>query len=304
MSDEKLTNFGKTAGRVSVGLAVLFAITFAVGTFLDRDIAAAVFSKGNIAALAVSTLGIYVYCGAYSFYFGAALSQTLKVETRPKRIIYSIIVAVLGTIVMIIAGGSVLDVNNLGGIFPKVTRNVPQMAIVFFVVFLPLAVIGFVVAKKNADPTLGRRIVLMLNCMTLLFLCYELIKLGMPRPRFRLISQGIEGIDFHAWYDPISNKEELISTWGINSDDLKSFPSGHTANAIMSITILPGLALVIPALKKRINLLFISGLIFGFVVLLSRMVLGAHFLSDVSVGGFIASVASAIYYKRERTLFR
>jgi len=35
----------------------------------------------------------------------------------------------------------------------------------------------------------------------------------------------------------------------------------------------------------------------GIAVLLSRMVLGAHFLSDVSCGGFTASVVSAVYYR-------
>ena len=178
------------------------------------------------------------------------------------------------------------------------------MAITFFVVFLPVAVVGFVFGKKSTDPRLGRRIVLILNCMVIMFLAYELIKTGMPRPRFRLVSQNIEGIGFHAWFDPIQNKNDLISAFNLNGDDFKSFPSGHTANGIMSIAVLPGLAAVVPALKKRMTLLFFVGLVFGFAVLASRMVLGAHFLSDVSVGGFIASVASAVYYKREETLFR
>lgn len=304
MSDENHVSFNKFAIRISVCLAVIFLAAFAVGTFFDHQVAEAVFSRGNVAALVVSTLGIYVFCGAFSFYFGAALSQALKVEPRPKRILYSTIVAILGICVMIGSGGSLLDINNLGGIFPEVHRDVPQMAITFFVVFLPVAVVGFVFGKKSTDPRLGRRIVLILNCMVIMFLAYELIKTGMPRPRFRLVSQNIEGIGFHAWFDPIQNKNDLISAFNLNGDDFKSFPSGHTANGIMSIAVLPGLAAVIPALKKRMTLLFFVGLVFGFAVLASRMVLGAHFLSDVSVGGFIASVASAVYYKREETLFR
>lgn len=304
MTDANRMSFNKTAGRVSVCLAALFAVTFVAGTFLDHTIAAAVFSGGNVAALAVSTLGIYVFCGAYSFYFGAALSQALKVTPRSKRLCYSTVVVILGVVVMLAAGGSILDVNNLGGIFPQVHRDVPQMLIAFFAGFFPISVIGFLLGKKNEDPSLGRRLVLILNCMTVMFIAYELIKLGMPRPRFRLISRDIGGIGFHAWYDPIKNKEELISAFGINRDDFKSFPSGHTANAVMSIAILPGLAVVVPALKKRLGLLLIAGIVFGFVVLASRMVLGAHFLSDVSVGGFIACVTSAVYYRREASLFR
>ena len=303
MTEDNRLRFGKTAGRIAVCMAVFFAITFAIGTFFDHPIAAAIFSGGNIPALIVSSLGIYVFCGAFSFYFGAALSQALKVANDFKRTIYSTFIIFFGVIVMTIAGGSLLDINNLGGIFPEVRRTIPQMIIVFLFVFLPIAVLGFFLGRRNNDPTLGRRIVLILNCMAVMFIIYEIIKTGLPRPRFRLIQEHIDGVDFHAWYDPIKNKDELIETFGIYSDNFKSFPSGHTANAILSIAILPGLAAVVPALRNKKKVLFVAGFVFGFLVLASRMVLGAHFLSDVSCGGFIASVMSAVYYKRERQLF-
>ena len=287
MTEDNRLRFGKTAGRIAVCMAVFFAITFAIGTFFDHPIAAAIFSGGNIPALIVSSLGIYVFCGAFSFYFGAALSQALKVANDFKRTIYSTFIIFFGVIVMTIAGGSLLDINNLGGIFPEVRRTIPQMIIVFLFVFLPIAVLGFFLGRRNNDPTLGRRIVLILNCMAVMFIIYEIIKTGLPRPRFRLIQEHIDGVDFHAWYDPIKNKDELIETFGIYSDNFKSFP----------------LAAVVPALRKKLKALFVAGFVFGFLVLASRMVLGAHFLSDVSCGGFIASVMSAVYYKRERQLF-
>ena len=303
MTEDNRLRFGKTAGRIAVCMAVFFAITFAIGTFFDHPIAAAIFSGGNIPALIVSSLGIYVFCGAFSFYFGAALSQSMKIANDFKRTIYCSFIIFFGVIVMTVAGGSLLDINNLGGIFPEIRRTIPQMIIVFLFVFFPIAVLGFLLGRRNNDPTLGRRIVLILNCMAVMFIIYEIIKTGLPRPRFRLIQEHIDGVDFHAWYDPIKNKDELIETFGIYSDNFKSFPSGHTANAILSIAILPGLAAVVPALRNKKKVLFVAGFVFGFLVLASRMVLGAHFLSDVSCGGFIASVMSAVYYKRERQLF-
>ena len=303
MTEDNRLRFGKTAGRIAVCMAVFFAITFAIGTFFDHPIAAAIFSGGNIPALIISSLGIYVFCGAFSFYFGAALSQSMKIANDFKRTIYCSFIIFFGVIVMTVAGGSLLDINNLGGIFPEIRRTIPQMIIVFLFVFFPIAVLGFILGKRNNDPTLGRRIVLILNCMAVMFIIYEIIKTGLPRPRFRLIQEHIDGVDFHAWYDPIKNKDELIETFGIYSDNFKSFPSGHTANAILSIAILPGLAAVVPALRNKKKVLFVAGVVFGFLVLASRMVLGAHFLSDVSCGGFIASVMSAVYYKRERQLF-
>ncbi len=303
MPDDNRLRFGMTAGRIAVCMAAFFAVTFVIGTFFDHPIASAIFSGGNIPALVISSLGIYVFCGAFSFYFGAALSQSMKIANDFKRTIYCSFIIFFGVIVMTVAGGSLLDINNLGGIFPEIRRTIPQMIIVFLFVFFPIAVLGFILGKRNNDPTLGRRIVLILNCMAVMFIIYEIIKTGLPRPRFRLIQEHIDGVDFHAWYDPIKNKDELIETFGIYSDNFKSFPSGHTANAILSIAILPGLAAVVPALRNKKKVLFVAGFVFGFLVLASRMVLGAHFLSDVSCGGFIASVMSAVYYKRERQLF-
>lgn len=303
MPDDNRLRFGMTAGRIAVCMAAFFAVTFVIGTFFDNPIASAIFSGGNIPALVISSLGIYVFCGAFSFYFGAALSQSMKIANDFKRTIYCSFIIFFGVIVMTVAGGSLLDINNLGGIFPEIRRTIPQMIIVFLFVFFPIAVLGFILGKRNNDPTLGRRIVLILNCMAIMFIIYEIIKTGLPRPRFRLIQEHIDGVDFHAWYDPIKNKDELIETFGIYSDNFKSFPSGHTANAILSIAILPGLAAVVPALRNKKKVLFVAGFVFGFLVLASRMVLGAHFLSDVSCGGFIASVMSAVYYKRERQLF-
>ncbi len=303
MPDDNRLRFGMTAGRIAVCMAAFFAVTFVIGTFFDHPIASAIFSGGNIPALVISSLGIYVFCGAFSFYFGAALSQSMKIANDFKRTIYCSFIIFFGVIVMTVAGGSLLDINNLGGIFPEIRRTIPQMIIVFLFVFFPIAVLGFILGRRNNDPTLGRRIVLILNCMAVMFIIYEIIKTGLPRPRFRLIQEHIDGVDFHAWYDPIKNKDELIETFGIYSDNFKSFPSGHTANAILSIAILPGLAAVVPALRNKKKVLFVAGFVFGFLVLASRMVLGAHFLSDVSCGGFIASVMSAVYYKRERQLF-
>ena len=303
MTEGNSMRYNRICCRTAVCLAAFFAVTFVIGTFFDEVIARAVFSGGNVPALIISTFGIYLFGAAYAFYFGAALSQAQKIIVALKRHLYSVVVLLLGTVTVIVCGGAILDINNLGGIFPQMQRSVPLIIAVFLVALLPIALIGFFLGRKIDDPMLGRRIVLMLNCMTVLFIIYESIKLGFPRPRFRLIQENIGGIGFHAWYDPIQNKNELIDAFSINADNFKSFPSGHTANAVMSITILPGLAMVIPGLRKRRPVLFITGIVIGFVVLASRMILGAHFLTDVSFGGFIASVMSAVYYKREGTIF-
>jgi len=144
---------------------------------------------------------------------------------------------------------------------------------------------------------LAKHLILVLSAMTVSFFLYELVKMGLPRPRYRLVSKGYEGISFRRWYEPVKNKAELIARHNINKDDFKSFPSGHTSNSIMNITLFPALGLVYPKLKEKSMFMLVLGLCVGIAVLLSRMILGAHFLSDVSCGGFVASVVSAVYYR-------
>lgn len=303
MNDEKTVRFSKTAGRICIAMACVFAVTFITGTFLDIKIAPVIFSDSNLAALWLSTIGIYIFCAAYAFYFGALLSQVIKIpEKKSSKILFALLVIVLGIIVLLICGGSVLDINNLGGIFPAVRKDVPQMIIMLFAGLLPISVIGFMSCRKRKDSNLLKNLILVLSAMSVTFLTYESIKTGLPRPRYRLIARGYEEIGFHKWFDPIKNKSELIAKYGIIKDDFKSFPSGHTANSVTNAFLFPSLALVYPKLKDRYMLLFVMGIIVALATLLSRMILGAHFLSDVSAGGFIAAFFSALYYRLRRKI--
>jgi len=171
------------------------------------------------------------------------------------------------------------------------------MIIMLLAGMMPISAIGYAACRKRKDALLSKHLILVLSAMTVSFLLYELVKIGLPRPRYRLLAKGYEGIDFHRWFDPIKNKAELIAKYGINKDDFKSFPSGHTSNSIMNITLFPALGLVYPKLKEKSMLMLVLGLCVGIAVLFSRMILGAHFLSDVSCGGFTASVVSAVYYR-------
>lgn len=303
MNDEKTIRFGKTAGKICIAMACIFAVTFLIGTFLDIKIAPVIFSDSNLVALWMSTIGLYIFCAAFAFYFGALLTQAINVpEKKNNKILFGLLVTVLGIIVLLICGGSVLDINNLGGIFPSVGKEAPEMIIMLLIGLLPVSVIGFMSCRKRKDVHLLKHLILVLSAMSITFLTYEFVKAGLPRPRYRLIARGYEEIGFHKWFDPIKNKAELIAKYGIVKDDFKSFPSGHTANSVANAFIFPSLALVYPKLKDRYTLLFVMGLIVALLTLLSRMILGAHFLSDISAGGFIASVFAALYYRLRRTI--
>lgn len=72
---------------------------------------------------------------------------------------------------------------------------------------------------------------------------------------------------------------------GINGN--KSFPSGHTAGAGMSFLMML-LPCSFPGWKKHKNFCFWLPFVYTFVVAFTRLMMGAHYLSDVAMGGIIS----------------
>lgn len=102
----------------------------------------------------------------------------------------------------------------------------------------------------------------------------ELIKSLWGRVRYRDLIKMPNYDAFTPWYHPN----------GINGN--RSFPSGHTGGASMSylMMLLPFAA---PKWEKRKALCFFIPFVYTSMVAFTRLVVGAHFLSDVTVGGAI-----------------
>ncbi len=100
----------------------------------------------------------------------------------------------------------------------------------------------------------------------------NIIKCIWARPRMRSITNISQ---FKHWYE--------ISGW-TNDNELKSFPSGHAANAFVGLAY----TIFIPYLKSiKIKTYLIIAITWGVLVSLSRVIIGAHFLSDVLVASYI-----------------
>lgn len=154
--------------------------------------------------------------------------------------------------------------------------------------------INYFLAKsicKAGNPKAYQAAKLGLQLFLIVIVTFNLIKLGWGRERYRhMIEIGsFEG--FSAWFIP----QGLAS-----GNEFMSFPSGHSANSsiILWITLLPAF---IPSLATKENLLKIVAGIWIACVMVSRIVMGAHFLSDVTVG---MSITLIVFYLLYRRLFR
>lgn len=122
----------------------------------------------------------------------------------------------------------------------------------------------------------------------------NLIKIPWGRGRMRMIVETPDAF-FQPWWVVGSSMKQTLMALGVASEEFKSFPSGHTACAtcILIFTILPTMKLKTQKYAKRA---FAFGLIFAVVVGFSRIVMGAHFLSDITIGFLVSFLLISIAY--------
>ena len=115
----------------------------------------------------------------------------------------------------------------------------------------------------------------------------------MDRPRFRWVMQTGNPEYFRNWWQSGS---ALKASQGANvvSDDFSSFPSGHSAYAMFAIFLFPAFADYAKNCKKYRALLFVGGCLWWVLTALSRLTVGAHYVTDVCIAGLITIAAYAI----------
>lgn len=127
------------------------------------------------------------------------------------------------------------------------------------------------------------------------------VKEPVGRMRYRAMNcEGgatIGGFDnFTRWYVVNGQhipKEEMKALFG-TTDALKSFPSGHTCSAGTVYCLLMLLDVFAVKSKGKRAVCWIAAIAYTGMVAVSRIIVGAHFFSDVLMGGTIAFVCMII----------
>lgn len=113
-------------------------------------------------------------------------------------------------------------------------------------------------------------------------LVVNLIKIPWGRARMRLVAVDDRAY-FMPWWQPGKALRDTLVAAGVAAEEFKSFPSGHSANAssLMLLCLLPQLS---PKLAGKRTALFLVGFAWTSLVAASRIVMGAHYLTDTIVG--------------------
>ena len=262
-----------------VTISALALLGLILGSFFDLQISKAIVDTNNSFGAFIETYGATLGYGMIPI--GGTLCF-LGLFPRPR-----LWQKILGIFLVLLAIG--LSSYLLGDSFTTsdtsygftVTSPLSYgLATLFMLLFSVFTIV--LTDKRNLDLTLRIGVVIIVAIL-IQYLIVTLFKSLNCRPRYRFIydsNLNTENETFRAWYQ--------FTPFKYHGDAHKSFPSGHTAQAGM-VLLLASMSPILRFRFKRCNyVLFGIGLIYTLLVAYSRVRYGAHFLSDVSVGLFIA----------------
>ena len=274
----------------------ILLVGFIVGSFLDLQIDQALFNKNNGFGLFMASFGVYPCYAGLAFIGGGFLCTTVRRKELPlwgKIICYVVSAAAYGMSIYL-CGKEMPSPNGY---------NNKDLTIIAYlipaVLFAGAYVGGYMVCRKGD----AKQLWIILLVMSVIFVIALLpagflIKLVIHRPRYRYaVRCGLT--DYYNWWQPFSQYKDFISTdehkyiiegFEITKEEFKSFPSGHSGTGMILAMYLPFASYFFPKLKGKETFLFYGGAAFGFLMMFSRLLVGAHYLTDTCMGSLIVMV--------------
>lgn len=249
----------------------IVAVLLLIFTFTDLQISKAVYNPQSGYGHFFEAFGELpgALIGVFSL---SALIVTGKYNAKWKTILFNSIFGILLVMFSFMAG--MMPLNYLGGVSMPVAG---VLAAIY-------AIAALLIAKKlsgEENKRLREAAVIGILTFVAAIVVINIIKMCWGRLRFRSMLDPAK--EFTLWFIPqgfTSNNEYM------------SFPSGHSANSavIMWITLLPTFVTALRGKEKALKVVAAAWIV---MVMVSRVIMGAHFASDVTVG---ASISICCFY--------
>ena len=266
-------------------------VGFVLGSFFDLQIDKALWSENNPFGLIMASFGVYPCYAGLAFVGGGLMSTTIKRKELP----------LWGKIICYFLSGLalVMAVYLCGGEWPSVNGyNVPQLEWLSFliagIVFAGVYAYAFFVCRKGDTKQIWSVLLVMVTIFTVALLpAGFVIKLIIHRPRYRyLVRTGV--LPFYNWWENCANYKDYIGGhidgFPITKEDFKSFPSGHSGTGMIMAMFLAYAPIFFNKLRGKETIMFYIGVLWGLTMMFSRMLVGAHYLTDTCMGSLIVMV--------------
>ncbi len=275
------------------------------GLFSDLEISRALYSENNTLAVILSVIGLYLYYGSFVFFIGVLGKQlSLSVKRRTLKLPILLIYTYLALSTSTYGAGAFMSDSVCGFLYEDAPHTITSYAVQGLFLFFPLFFAGVIINGKKCDKQVIKDLMILLSLMTVALCFSNIVKSVFMRPRYRITLMGYEGIGFVQCFDIFREGRDLKSLYHLVSDDLASFYSGHAMNAAMGMVIMPCYAHVFERLKGKERYLSAVSAVIAIPVMISRIVLGDHYLSDISVGSLVGIVFCRLFLLLRSTIRR
>ena len=279
-----------------MGLVLFWSACLVTGGFNDQYLAQRVYLKDNAVAVIFSVIGLYMIYGSFVFFLGIILRQLLVSENRKHiRCIIWILCSYFAFSTSTYSAAAILSDSVCGFLIQGDTHSLAYYVVAGLFLFFALYPAGFILNKKRYDKEAVHDLILILITATLAVFLSNIVKGFVMRPRYRIALKGYEGIGFIPVFHMLKDGKSLLKIYGLKKDDLASFFSGHAMNSMLCIMILPAYRYVFDKLKGKEKILIGIAIVSSLPITFSRMVLGDHYLSDISFGAIAGLVIVFIY---------
>lgn len=260
----------------------IFLTALVVGSFLDLEISKGLADPTNMFGIILAAVGEITAYGLIGFICGCFFNLAFK--TKPHILVK---IALIGLAIGGVCGAAYFQgtaftsTNAFGSLYPQMDKLYISLPIGFAMV-VPFAIGGYFVGKFNLNKESLVILFVLLGMILVVLLGINVIKVMAYRPRFRYI-QTTSDVYFKNWWEFTFKK----GVEHIPSENKKSFPSGHTGCAVfaMALVYLPYFFPKLRQQKYIEEITFFAGLGYAVLIAFSRVLVGAHFLSDVAFSG-------------------
>ena len=265
--------FGYIYKKDAAAIAVILAFCLLVGSFFDYQISSALFNSSSLFGRFIEAAGELPFELTASI-AGVMLVRAVRPDSRGSKWL-----AVLGILVNVgLAGYEIIGSLRVGGKLIAV-----QLVLTFVLVIAANLVVYRLTRTTELDELTRWALMVLTVWIAQAIILNAIVKPLWSRPRMRVI-EVTPGLNFQPWW-VIGNPDKwAYIAAGVIKDGFKSFASGHTAHAAIGLMLagLPTVAFKEKPSRRRV--VFWTAAVVAALVAFGRIVIGAHFLSDVSCG--------------------
>ena len=244
-----------------------------MGSFFDYQISSALFNIGSMYGRFIEA------AGELPFELTASVAGVMLVRSARPDSKTSKWLAALGVLINVgLAGYEIVSSLKVGGKLIAV-----QLVLTFVLVIAANLIVYRLTCTTEPDELTRWALMVLAVWVAQAIILNVVVKPLWSRPRMRVI-EVTQGLDFQPWW-VIGNPDKwAFIAAGVIKDGFKSFASGHTAHAAIGLMLagLPAAAFKEKPSRRRVA--FWAAAVVAAFVAFGRIVIGAHFLSDVSCG--------------------